>query len=430
MPLKIILVVILTILIVVISIRKPVIGLFFYLALVFIRPQDDRPNIADLHLPYMMMIALVVLYFIKLNKTHPLVPKTRLITPYLYFFFAMSISAYFGVESLSGFDDWKTFVINVITFIFMYSFISNTKDFRSILFLMLLFGLYFCYLAIFNGSDCIQTIDGLGCDRRNFVKVNINFGQPNYLGLTMVIMVYLALPFLYEYKSKLLKLGILAAILLYLFILMKSNSRGAFLAFCISLLYYIFKKPHSIRNYLVLIIIAVISVLFLPDDFMQRIGTLGEIENDESAMHRVELWKIGFSLIEKYPLLGVGVGNFVNFAPNSPHNAYLQVASEMGLISLAIWLWLLFSTLKLSERIYQFKFKMNEIFLSNAALSVKTALIAVLIQGMTTGLAHREFLYILIALVAVLDRLSGDYSRNLSMNHNTTNVEARKDVAR
>lgn len=388
------------------SFKRPIIGLYFYLALVFIRPQDDRPNLADMRLPYVMLITLSILYLFKLNKTHTLFPKTKLFVPYVVFFLLMSFSVLIGIPSELSSAEWNVFVINLVTFIFIYSYINNEKDMKNVFLLIVLFGIYFSYLAIFKGSDCIETQDGLGCGRRNFVKININFGQPNYLGLTMAVMIFFSLALLKTYKNFLLKLFFSGVIVIFSYVMIKTGSRGAAVAFGLGILYYVYKEQNTIRNLSILFIITIITMSVVPVEYMDRLGTLGAVEEDESAMSRIDLWKTGLDIIVQYPFFGVGIGNFVLFAPNTPHNAYLQVASEMGIITFIAWIWLLFRTLRQTESHFVTFGTADKHFLRNASLALKVSIVVVMAQAMTTGLAHREFLYILISLVAVLERLS------------------------
>src|SRR3989344_2005213 len=77
----------------------------------------------------------------------------------------------------------------------------------------------------------------------------------------------------------------------------------------------------------------------------------GETSNSQ----RIEIWKKSLVSIGQRPLLGVGIGNFpvvldqdirLTKAGSSAHNIYLQVASEMGLPALIVFLWFLWLVLK------------------------------------------------------------------------------------
>ncbi len=79
---------------------------------------------------------------------------------------------------------------------------------------------------------------------------------------------------------------------------------------------------------------------------VRSIINFGETSNKE----RIRIWKLSLESIKKYPLLGVGIGNFpvvlnqdlaLAKAGSSAHNIYLQIAAEMGILALIFSLWFL-----------------------------------------------------------------------------------------
>jgi O-antigen ligase len=72
-----------------------------------------------------------------------------------------------------------------------------------------------------------------------------------------------------------------------------------------------------------------------------------------SNIERIEVWNEAFDVINKHLWLGVGIGNFPKFvdpwakylSPINAHSVYLDIASEMGIFSLWVWLFLFFGTI-------------------------------------------------------------------------------------
>ncbi len=89
-----------------------------------------------------------------------------------------------------------------------------------------------------------------------------------------------------------------------------------------------------------------------------RFGTLGQLATDASVTDRTALWAIAMKLIANSPLWGCGIGTYAlaqayinpasqnlevirQLGPSlheSPHNTYLQIAAEQGLIGLGLYL--------------------------------------------------------------------------------------------
>jgi O-antigen ligase len=97
----------------------------------------------------------------------------------------------------------------------------------------------------------------------------------------------------------------------------------------------------------------------LGETILDRYATLSQYQSAETWAGRWELWNAAFRMIHSHPLLGVGVGNFPYVAPTyssiaafmnselgegaaTTHNIFLSMASELGLVGLALFLGVLF----------------------------------------------------------------------------------------
>jgi O-antigen ligase len=86
----------------------------------------------------------------------------------------------------------------------------------------------------------------------------------------------------------------------------------------------------------------------LLDQFVQSAvtGDLSTSVGDTSSGTRLELFGVAIRLFEEQPILGVGPGGFETFAPSFlgpaehetyPHNALLQIAAELGIFGVGIF---------------------------------------------------------------------------------------------
>ena len=87
----------------------------------------------------------------------------------------------------------------------------------------------------------------------------------------------------------------------------------------------------------------------------------------EADRGRTAMWQHTLDIISDYPLLGIGTGNWQHIyprydggdmvgadsAPLRPHNDYLEIASETGILSLCAYLWLLITIAWVVLRIIQ-----------------------------------------------------------------------------
>lgn len=87
------------------------------------------------------------------------------------------------------------------------------------------------------------------------------------------------------------------------------------------------------------------------------------IESPETSSIGLRLifWESSLRIIADYPLLGAGTGSFANeflthangyetLKADNPHNEYLLIACQLGIVGLGIFLWLLYSLFNESKR--------------------------------------------------------------------------------
>ncbi|HIG26737.1 MAG TPA: O-antigen ligase domain-containing protein [Verrucomicrobiales bacterium] len=125
-----------------------------------------------------------------------------------------------------------------------------------------------------------------------------------------------------------------------------SGSRGGFLAFFVGLAMFAFLLTrHSIKptRWLILLYITgtIVLLLFSVGDFLwQRIG---DTALDTSSYGKWKLWHDSLNLIQKFPVMGIGWGNFMtafSLYPNQfdtsvpwyAENDYLQMVIESGIL--------------------------------------------------------------------------------------------------
>jgi hypothetical protein len=100
-----------------------------------------------------------------------------------------------------------------------------------------------------------------------------------------------------------------------------------------------------------------------PEGYWQQMGTIFSAEEDynvTSEYGRMPIAKRGVSYMFRYPVFGVGIANFPRAEGTispiaadrlsagqavqwiAPHNTYVQVGAELGLLAMIIWLSLLY----------------------------------------------------------------------------------------
>ncbi|HBR15391.1 MAG TPA: hypothetical protein DD723_07605 [Candidatus Omnitrophica bacterium] len=121
-------------------------------------------------------------------------------------------------------------------------------------------------------------------------------------------------------------------------------SRAAWLAFGGSLLILSFRNKRILAFFLLLIIL--FSVIFIPKMIKERQSNIHNRMGFLTMSSRPIYWREAFELIKERPVLGVGLNAYTLASSQHrfsgyPHNSYLQMAAETGIVGLLSFLWII-----------------------------------------------------------------------------------------
>jgi O-antigen ligase len=135
-----------------------------------------------------------------------------------------------------------------------------------------------------------------------------------------------------------------------------------------------------------------------------------------SVYYRAMIFKAGLNMLMDYPLIGVGVGNFMeSFGRYSPiprllahpmaHNSYLEVACETGLLGFIFFLSIVGIALANFESARR-KFKaLNEDLLLRITEGLEVGFVGYLVAHFFASAQYAKHFWLLVALSSVLLRL-------------------------
>jgi len=178
-------------------------------------------------------------------------------------------------------------------------------------------------------------------------------GSPNILGSYMVMTAPLFAGFAYYCKKPLLKILAWAAVLLEMFCLLATYSKGAWVGMVCAVLLFALLYD---RRLFIVIAIALPVVLMLPS-ILNRILYLftDDFAAASAAGGRTLRWGIGLELLKDNPLLGFGLGRFGGAVAMQNQyldmdyfymdNYYLKTAVEMGYPGLYTFIFMIVSLL-------------------------------------------------------------------------------------
>lgn len=184
-------------------------------------------------------------------------------------------------------------------------------------------------------------------------------------------------------------------------------SRGTALALYLSVLFLSFMRKSKIIS-VALIILLLVSPFVMPQSIKKwakevNYNPVRFMLNDD----RISIYKNALNMIKHHPVIGVGVNtfskNYQTYKLPEPdwaktvgslyaHNHFLQMAGEIGLLGLAVFLWLLYRLFKANFRIYS---GLKDEYLKVVSVS----LVACFIAFLTNGLTETSLYYSRVAMI-------------------------------
>ncbi len=336
--------------------KSPFIALMVYFWVSFMNPHRYTWGFAY-NLPLAMGAAAVTFLTLFLAYNEIQFPRTRETWLFLSIWAFTLLTTINAMYPSEAWPRWITLAkVFLMTFVAML--IINTKD-RLITFLL---GIVF-FIGFVGVKGAIFGVLTGGKYRvwgppESFIEDN------NSVGLCMVVLVPLCL-FLKDVVPKkwqsIALLGTAGALSISAVL---TYSRGALLGLVIVSIYYWMFSKHKIPVAAVGVVILIVGLRFLPQEWFNRMDTIEDYEQDRSANMRLNSWKMSFNLAKHNPLGGgfdcFSLENYNRYAPDpdlgrahsknglvgsTAHSIYFQVLATQGFGGLALYLATLISML-------------------------------------------------------------------------------------
>lgn len=183
---------------------------------------------------------------------------------------------------------------------------------------------------------------------KTYLRATATFPDPHMLSLYLGLTLPLAAGLYLKTKKKIY-------ILLFLIILaadVLTFSRGGYLGLLAGTIFLILVFWEAMSNRFkafILAFVALVALSFIiPGPVSSRFTSIFDLK-EGSNEGRLEMWKKSAEVAMDHPLLGVGIGNYplevkasADYRePITAHSTYLDIASETGIMSLAVFLGIL-----------------------------------------------------------------------------------------
>lgn len=315
---------------------------------------------------------------------------------------------------------WLDFGRTVVMCLVLAASVRTTTDLERLG--VVYFGVTVLYAAV------ILSRFQLGSDD-NWRLGQLYFYDANDLATLIVTAMPIGLYFALAHRKLILRLLALAGLLVLGVALIRSGSRGGFLAFlAVAAFILVGFTTISARARVsgLLVILAVLGAT-ASDRYWTQMQTIIHPNADYNLTDetgRVKIWKRGIGYMLDRPAFGVGMGNFQTaegtISPmarrrefgrgvrwGAAHNTFVQIGAELGIPGLALFVGLIVSIFVAMRRVSrQARAGPQGKDLSRLAQSLNTALVGFVVGGFFLSLAYADILYAITALALALVKIA------------------------
>lgn len=377
---------------------EPFVGLVNYLAFLYIRPQDFVPALQGM--PIMLLLgggtaALVVLHrAVRQRKlVFARVPQSAFV---LWFYVAIVASQMAGMRLHGALEASLEFVPTVVMYFLIVELVDSWKRVKIILILLVHLTLVLAIQGLFmhfTGAG----LGGTEAYQGRIQAVGI-FSDPNDLALIINTVLPLVVLWLLQSRSLLVKLYAVAVIVIFVYAIFLTASRGGLL--CLGLMAILVGMKKFGKFVGVGAGLAIMAALVVLGPRMNTIST-----EEASSYGRLEAWVLGMSLFKGSPLFGVGFGNFMEYHFRTAHNSFVLCCAELGLFGLYPWLMLIWISLKNTRFVEKELLAAGQRSFAMYAYAAELALLLFVAGALLLSRTYHPSLFVLLGLCAAISRV-------------------------
>lgn len=239
-------------------------------------------------------------------------------------------------------------------------------------------------------------------------------GDPNYFTVSALLCLPLAFYWVVGRRPRWERFFCLGCLIVTLVAVILAASRGGLLGLVAAFMFISWRHPKRVR------VLTLAGVILLPLLLVAPASPVARLlhptySDEESAEARKAIWKAGLRMVREHPLTGVGLGNFKPTveqyakAGGTPkkiaHNAYLEIAAEMGLPSLLVFLVVLFGSFLTLKRVHQHALRSGNPLLQQVAGGMQAGLVAYAVAVFFVSAQYQKLFWLMVFLSMCLPLL-------------------------
>jgi len=335
------------------------------------------------------------------------------------------------------FDAIQGFVKDALIVVIVAILMRSPSQFRKVVYTLLAAGIFLGTLSVIQyatGSFDNNYWGFAQAPVMNIVgetdasRTSGSFGSPNDYSQIMLVLLPLAVDRFWNEKSRWMRILMAYAAVVIFSAIVLTFSRSGFVSLVMAgALFLVYYRP-KLSALIPILLVGLLLIPFLPSEYSERMETLlllrpGSDYNpvgEVSLRGRTSELIVGWMMFRDHPILGVGVENYpvhyqeysrrVGLDPRteqrSPHNLYVEVLAERGLLGFLFFLailWVIYRSLEAARGDF-LRIKNHDYAGLITAFSV--GMFSYFVGAMFMHSAYPRFMWLLIGIALALPQLS------------------------
>jgi putative inorganic carbon (hco3(-)) transporter len=390
--------------------------LFVFSIILYFRPYELIPGLSGFKTMafYAGIITLGVYFVSQLAIEGNLTARPREVNMALLFGLAAVLSIPFAIDPSEAWGFFVDFLIKTILIFLVLANVIRTELRLKLMFWLVL--IVSIYLSIHVINDYRAGVFKIGAAETNTQRVagaiRGLFDNSNDLALHLVTMIPISFVLALENKNPLRRILFWGITLLMIAAVIITFSRGGFLGLIAMSLVLVRKigRRNKTAAFAALALGVIFFLAVAPASYSGRLSTIFNSASDitGSSSQRTEVLKRSIWVALRYPLFGVGLGNFHHKSAQElgTHNAYTQVAAETGIAAMIAYIIFLVHPLRKLRMIERELFERNE----NSrfyylAIGIQASLVAYMVASFFAAVAYQWYIYYLVSYAIAVRRI-------------------------
>ena len=238
----------------------------------------------------------------------------------------------------------------------------------------------------------------------------------NHLAAALLVCLPLMNYLRLQSQHRIVRIGLAGMMVLTLFSIVGSYSRGALLGLLAMSVFLWLKSKRKMIAAVVLPVVVGSVIMFMPPEWMARMHTIDDYQADASVEGRFAIWQVAWQMAIHRPLTGAGfmapynqevVSQFVsNTSARAVHSIWFEILGEHGFITFGVWLAITVSGVLTARRIIRVARGVPELeWAVDLARMSQVSVVAYLVAGTFLSLCYWDFYFTMLVTVAATYQL-------------------------